>query len=82
MGQSWIEPTTGRQWRSWVIARGKLVAASSTVMFKTRVRRFQIAGGSRPVVYSRTTSRATSRGYLRLSVARPVTRLVVRRHDW
>ena len=40
-------------------------------MFKTRFRRFQIAGGRRWVVYGRTTSRTTSRGDLRLVVARP-----------
>ena len=34
MGESWIEPTTGRQWRSWVIARSKLVATRLTAMLK------------------------------------------------
>ena len=53
------ETTYDWSWRSWVIARGRLVAARSTVMFKTQARRFQITGGRRRVVYGRTTSRAT-----------------------
>ena len=70
----------------WVIARGKLVAARSVVMFKTPARRFQIAGGCRWVVYGCMTSHVTSRGDLWLVVARPVAQLViqlvVRCHNW
>ena len=70
MGESQLERPYDWSQRLWVIARGKLVTARSTVMFKTQAQQFQIARGHRQVIYGCTTSCATGCSNLQLVVAR------------
>ena len=80
----WSQRSYDWSQRSWAIARGKLVATRSMVMFKTWNLLFQI-------VSCRTISRATGRSTIRpvappIDCSRRIPRLIVRSivggHDW